>query len=203
MPKTEADEWFETYLLDHGYTPGEHEPDLTSAGIGSKPDFLPTNASGDQIVCEVKAFGPNRLTRRLRLGGFFSTLGDELWSPVRDQVRAAARTLKPAQLLGLPLVVVITNTHPSVFVDLSVETVARALLGRGGKLTRDHRYVSAIALLRREEYAYVEQRAVTARVRETTPGWDELSRPEQINRYLEAVVGRSFFRRRHLLARRH
>lgn len=192
MPKTEADEWFEIYLLDHGYTPGEHEPDLTSVGIGSTPDFLPTNASGEQIVCEVKAFGPNRLTRRLQLGRFFSTLGDELWSPVRDQVRAAARTLKPVQQLGLPLVVVLTNTDPRVFVDLSVETVTRTLLGRGGKLTRDHRYLSAIALLRREDHAYVEQREVTAEVRGTTPGWDELSRPEQIERYLEAVLCRSF-----------
>jgi hypothetical protein len=192
VPKTEADEWFEIYLLDHGYAPGEHEPDLTSVSIGSKPDFLPTNASGEQIACEVKAFGPNRLTRRLQLGRFFSTLGDELWTPVRDQVRAAARTLKPVQPLGLPLVVVITNTDPRVFVDLSVETVTRTLLGRGGKLTRDHRYLSAIALLRREDHAYVEQRELTAHVRETTPGWDEISRPEQINRYVEAVLGRSF-----------
>jgi hypothetical protein len=192
VPKTDADEWFETYLLDHGYTPGEHEPDFTSAGIGSTPDFLPTNASGEQIVCEVKAFRPNRLTRRLEMARFFITSGDELWTPVRNQVREAARTLKPVQPLGLPLVVVITNTHPRVFVDLSVETVAGTLLGRGGKLTRDHRYLSAIALLRREDHAYVEQRKITARVRATTPGWDELSRPEQINRYVEAVEGRTF-----------
>jgi hypothetical protein len=192
VPKTEADEWFEIYLLDHGYTPGEHEPDLGNVGIGSKPDFLPTNASGERIVCEVKAFEPNRLTRRLRLGGFFTTSGEELWTPVRNQVREAARTLKPVQPLGLPLVVVITNTHPAVFVDLSVETVGHTLLGRGGKLRRDHRYISAIALLRREAHAYVEQRKLTARVRETTPGWDELSRTEQISRYLEAVQGRSF-----------
>ena len=66
-------------VLDHGYVPGEHEPDLTSVGIGSNPNYLPTNPSGEQIVCEVKAFGPNRLTRRLQLGRPFSTLGDELW----------------------------------------------------------------------------------------------------------------------------
>jgi hypothetical protein len=192
VPKTEADEWFETYLLDHGYTPGEHEPDLTDQGVDSRPDFLPTNTDGERIVCEVKAFGPNRLTKLLRLGRAFTTGGDELWTPVRDQVRAAARTLKPVQSFGLPLVVVITNTHPGVFVDLSVETVTRTLLGRGGKLTRDHRYLSAIALLRREDYAYVEQRQVTAHVRETTPGWDELSRQEQITRYLEALDGRTF-----------
>jgi hypothetical protein len=189
VPKTEADAWFERYLLDHGYNPGEHEPDL---GVRSTPDYMPTNAAGEQIVCEVKAFGPNSLTTLLRLGRAFSTSGKELWAPIPQVVRSAARTLKPVQSLGLPLVVVITNTHPMVFVDLTVENVASALLGRGGKLTRDHRYLSAIALLRREDYAYVQQREVTARVRETTPGWDELSRSEQIDRYVEAVEARTF-----------
>jgi hypothetical protein len=158
VAKTKADEWFEIYLLDHGYTPGAHEPDLKDRGIRSRPDFLPTNTSGERIVCEVKAFGPNTLTQRLRLGGFFTTSGKELWIPVLNQVRDAARTLKLVQPLGLPLVVVITNTHPEVFVDLSVDSVAHTLLGRGGKLTRDHRYISAIALLRREDHAHVEQR---------------------------------------------
>jgi hypothetical protein len=190
--KTKADEWFEIYLLDHGYTPGAHEPDLKDRGIRSRPDFLPTNTSGERIVCEVKAFGPNTLTQRLRLGGFFTTSGKELWIPVLNQVRDAARTLKLVQPLGLPLVVVITNTHPEVFVDLSVDSVAHTLLGRSGKLTRDHRYISAIALLRREDHAHVEQRKVTARVRETTPGWDELPHVEQVTRYLEALEGCTF-----------
>jgi hypothetical protein len=64
VPKTDADEWFERYLRDHGYDPGEHEPDLASPGVDSlrRPDFLATSPNGDRIVCEVKAFKPNRLT---------------------------------------------------------------------------------------------------------------------------------------------
>lgn len=194
MPKTEADNWFESYPLDHAYDPGEHEPDLAPMGVDSRrrPDFLPTSTSGERIVCEVKAFGPNRLTKRLQLLRYFSTSGDELWTPVHDQVRAAARTLKPVQPLGLALFVVITNTDPRVFVDLSVATVTSTLLGRGGKLTRDHRYLSAIALLRRDTEERVERLRIIARVKETTSGWDDLSRPQQFDLLLAALDAQTF-----------
>ena len=154
-------------------------------------------------MCEVKAFGPNRLTRRLQLGRFFSTLGDELWTPVRDQVRAAARTLKPVQALGLPLVVVITNTDSRVFVDLSVETVTRTLLGVGGKLTRDHRYLSAIALMRREDHAYVEQRKLTARRARDDPRLGPALATGADQPLRRGCPRSQLFRRRHVLARRH
>jgi hypothetical protein len=54
VPKTDADEWFEIYLPNHDYTPGDHEPDLTPVGIRSSPDFIPTSPSGEQIVWEAE-----------------------------------------------------------------------------------------------------------------------------------------------------
>src|SRR5580765_2114849 len=54
VPKTDADEWFEIYLPNHDYTPGDHEPDLTPVGIRSSPDFIPTTPSGEQIVWEAE-----------------------------------------------------------------------------------------------------------------------------------------------------
>jgi hypothetical protein len=56
--RTEGDDWFEEYLLTHGYMPGEHEPDLSSAGVTRRPDFLPSRG-GERIACEVEEFGRN------------------------------------------------------------------------------------------------------------------------------------------------
>jgi hypothetical protein len=171
VPKTEEDHHFEAYLVEHGYDPGEHEPDLSPLGVGPRPDYLPTNAVGERIVCEVKGFGVNNLTRRLRQLRMV-TVGDrEQYGPIRSQVKKAARKLKPLAPQGLPLVVVLARALRDVVVDLSVENVTSALfgdpgyvleidretgaavrngrhlLGRDGALTRDHQHVSAVAIL--------------------------------------------------------
>lgn len=188
MPKTEADKHFEAYLVEHGYDPGEHEPNLAELGIDSRPDYLPTNASGEQIVCEVKSFGVNDLTRRLNFLRAVTASSAEQYGPIRHHVkRAARRNLRPLAGQGSPLVVILTRTEPGVIVDLSVENVAyalfgdrrrvkrsaaeraRPLFGWGGALTNDHQYVSAVAVLTGETLASVERRAVFAEVRQLLP----------------------------------
>ena len=174
MPKTTADEWFERYLLDHGFDPGEHEPDLSSWDVQTHPDYLPTGDAG-QIACEVKQFGKDlKLARRLAEQRYVAASDAEVYGPIRNQVAEAASQLKPLGSRQMPLVVVLANPAGAP-VDLSFDHVIAALygntqwtvaidpstggavdegrfeLGRDGKLTNDHAYLSAVALLRRRE----------------------------------------------------
>ncbi len=176
MPKTSGDELFERYLCDHQIDPGPHEPDLSHLGIVKRPDFLPRRGES-RIACEVEQFAPgaSKLEKRLattRVGSFGSS---EVYGPVRRRVASAAKQLKPLRDLDIPLVVVLANPDGAM-VALTVEDVLAALFGnqtyvmpidaalgsavgegrfefgRDGKLTNDHAYVSAVALLRRREH---------------------------------------------------
>ena len=109
MPKTTADEWFERYLLDHGFDPGEHEPDLSSWDVQSHPDDLPTGDAG-QIACEVKQFGKDsKLARRLAEQRYVAASDAQVYGPIRNQVAEAASQLKPLGSRQMPLVVVLAN----------------------------------------------------------------------------------------------
>jgi hypothetical protein len=175
MPKTSGDELFERYLREHGCEPGPHEPSLADHGIEKRPDFLP--GRGDlRIACEVEQFkfGASALERRLATQQPVSASPKEVYGPIRNHVAKAAQQLKPLIALELPLVVVLANPEGAML-DLSVQHVLAALygnptytmeidpvagaavgegrfeFGRDGKLTNDHPYLSAIALLRRRE----------------------------------------------------
>jgi hypothetical protein len=176
MPKTRGDELFERYLLERGYDPGPHEPSLAAVGIEKRPDFLP-RFGGMQIACEVEQFslGSSSLERRLSSQRTVSASPKEVFGPIRSHIKEAAGQLKPLQALQLPLVVVLTNPEGAI-IDLSVNHVLAALhgnptftmqidpasgaaaqggryeFGRDGKLTNDHPYLSAVALLRRREH---------------------------------------------------
>lgn len=176
MPKTSGDVGFERYLREHGYDPGPHEPSLAEHGIETRPDFLPRH--GDlQIACEVEQFTPGNsaLERRLANQRTVSASPKEVYGPVRTHIASAAKQLKPLTALKLPLIVVLANPEGAM-VNLSVEHVLAALygnpmftmridptiggavregrfeFGRDGKLTNDHPYLSAVALLRRREH---------------------------------------------------
>jgi hypothetical protein len=193
MPKTTADEWFERYLLDHGLDPGEHEPDLSSWGVETHPDYLPTGDAG-QIACEVKQFGKDsKLAKRLAEQRYVAASDAEVYGPIRNQVAEAAGQLKPLASRQMPLVVVLANPEAAP-VDLSFEHVIAALygnpqwtvaidpstggavdegrfeLGRDGKLTNDHAYISAVALLRRGELALDARDEILAELRDRHDG---------------------------------
>lgn len=192
MPKTQADQWFEDYLREQGVEPGGHEPD--PGGLdGPRPDYLPT-ADGAQIACEVKQFGRgSKLERRLAEQSVGVIPDAELYGPIRNQVKEAAKQLKPLTTRGMPLVVVLANPE-EVWVDLSIQNVIAALygnpqwtmqidtatgaavddghpeLGRDGKLTNDHAYLSAIALLRRRDRALDATDEILAELRKGYDG---------------------------------
>lgn len=193
MPKTTADEWFERYLLDHGFDPGEHEPDLSSWSVETHPDYLPTGDAG-QIACEVKQFGKDsKLAKRLAEQRYVAASDAEVYGPIRNQVAEAAGQLKPLASRQIPLVVVLANPAGAP-VDLSFEHVIAALygnsqwtvaidpttgaavdegrfeLGRDGKLTNDHAYLSAIVLLHRCDLAHEASRKILAQAGEHFSG---------------------------------
>lgn len=189
MPKTTADEWFGGYLVDHGCDPGEHEPDLSSWDVATRPDYLPKRGTS-QIACEVEQFGTgSKLARRLAEQRTVAASNAEVYGPIRHRVGEAARQLKPLASRGLPLMVVLANTTGAP-VDLGVDHVLAALygnpgwtipinqatgravgegrfeLGRDGKLTNNHPYLSAVVLLRRRELASDASQQILAEARE-------------------------------------
>ena len=193
MSKTTADEWFERYLLEHGFEPGAHEPDLSSWGVESHPDYVPTGQGG-QIACEVKQFGTDsNLALRLAEQSYVAASDAEVFGPIRNQVAEAAKQLKPLAARKIPLVAVLANPDGAP-VDLSFEHVLAALygnpqwtvpidpntggaadegrfeLGRDGKLTNDHGYLSAVVLLRRHDLAYDAARKILAEAGERFAG---------------------------------
>jgi hypothetical protein len=176
VAKTTGDERFERYLIEQGYDPGPHEPSLADHGIEKRPDFLPRFGEM-QIACEVEQFTvrASTLERRLNSQRTVAASSKEVYGPIRSHIREGASQLKPLQALSLPLVVVLANPDRAM-VDLSVKHVVAAMygnlvfamqidpdsgsaveagrfeLGRDGKLTNDHPYISAVALLRRREH---------------------------------------------------
>jgi len=208
MPKTTADEWFENYLHEQGAEPGAHEPDPWGLG-DSRPDYLPT-AEGEQIACEVKQFGKgSKLERRLAEQSAGTIPDTELYGPIRNQVKEAAKQLKPLVSRRIPLVVVLANPE-EVWVDLSVQNVIAALygnpqwtmqidtatgaavddghleLGRDGKLTNDHAYLSAVALLRRRELALDARNEILTELRKSYDG--EATTAEERQRRAVAAI---------------
>lgn len=158
------------YLNERGYA-FAIEPDL---GIAKRPDFVVT-AEGHTVVAEVKAFDtygmftdavPNQLMAR--------SLKEAL-RPIRRQISNAAVQLRELQGRGWPLVVFLDNPAgrpipidspymvvSAMYGDIQMEAAVstdgslgdlRAVAGRNGKLTNDHPYISAVAVVRREDHA--------------------------------------------------
>jgi hypothetical protein len=165
---TESEEWFDRYLAEHGYDPGDPEPDL---GIRTNPDRL-ISRDGKQVVCEIKQFEKDVVT--LIAGQVRAMSSSEWFNPVRMAVKNAAKQLKPLKGSNLPLVVVLANPK-GMHVSLDAKDVIHALYGDptwsvqidpatggavtnpeffaglGGRLRNYHEYISAVVLLRHRE----------------------------------------------------
>lgn len=130
-----------------------------------------------RVAFEVKEFaaGKSNLEKRLSKQRTLSASDNEVFGPIRNQVKSASEQLRPLQTLGIPLVVVLSNPQGAL-VNLRVENVLSALyggvvyslpinpetgsgsledgrfeFGRGGKFTNHHQYISALVLLRQRE----------------------------------------------------
>lgn len=161
--RTAGDLIFEAYLRERGIEVPDHEPDL---GIGSRPDYL-VEHDGARCVVEVKSFA--RDAWPIRRG---STSMQRILKPIRGQIHNAARQLRDAESLRLPLVVVLTDPfgslwgllrpfeviaamHGDPMVHLRTtghEAVGPATMvaGRNGELRNDHPYVSAVVVINKQ-----------------------------------------------------
>jgi hypothetical protein len=104
--RTQGDEMFEAYLVEHGYVVPEHEPDL---GIGVRPEYL-LELDNEHCLTEVKEFDPATAPMRdTSVKASWSQV--ETLKPIRNQVHHAARKLRKATKLGYPLVVVLVDAQ--------------------------------------------------------------------------------------------
>lgn len=164
----ESEVTFEAYLRLHGYA-WEYEPDLAIPG---RPDYV-ISRGRSIAVCEVKEFETTAI-RELgqRAGGPVTVPPRLLYRTIRAQVRAAARKMRPLADRALPLVIVLSNPQRATVV-LDPRTLFHALYGvldpeapappaqglrihawpmptyagRGGVLTAQYPFISAVAVL--------------------------------------------------------
>jgi len=155
---------FERYLKANGYDVVAYEPDL---GTTKRPDYL-VRAAGQDVVVEVESFNTPPMPLTPRSG--FVNMTPKL-KTVRNKITAGAEQLKGIE--GHPLVVVLANPRNSwvplvgpvfigaLFGDSQVSFTADGELyfhsGRNGRLhvkepdgsvRGNHRYLSAVAVLR-------------------------------------------------------
>ncbi|MER7688671.1 hypothetical protein [Streptomyces sp. NPDC097610] len=156
------------YLQERGYT-FEMEPEF---GTGRHPDYLIT-AGEHTVVAEVKAFETYGMFENAIPGQVMSRSLTDALAPIRKQIKKAAGQLKGLQDRGWPLVIVLDNpggrpipfdTHlivSAMYGDLTMQAPVladgslgdfRGVAGRNGSLRTDHPYVSAIAVVRREDH---------------------------------------------------
>jgi hypothetical protein len=152
------------WLDERGY-PWEFEPlDWPDERIRRRPDFR-VHCHGLTVAIEVESIESWGGFEKLRAGPLPSRPIREPLRILRNKIAKGARQLKPLARLGLPLVVAVANPlnrpvpfSPAMLIAAMYGDPAygfppeggpgQAVLGRNGKLTNDHRYLSAILLLR-------------------------------------------------------
>ena len=177
--RTPGEEMFEAYLVEHGHEVPEHEPDL---GVAKRPDYV-IERDRQRCVCEVKEFAADTSSFP---GASGTTSAEVVLSPMRSQIREAARQLEPLATSGMPLAVVITNPRgalvltdpnhvvhamygdPTVTIPIDPAVGGAVgdpvlIAGRNGKLRVDHPYVSALVLVRYRDRAIDFYDALNAR----------------------------------------
>lgn len=167
VKKTESEKWMAEYLESHGYV-YEFEREF---GDLTKPDYR-IERDGISAICEVKEFKTSGLMKYMddAPGRFVIRDTKDILLPVRTQIKAAARQLKPYKEMKVPLVVILSNPL-NAWVDLDDHSVISAMYGdpqivlsknevgeiisshqtgRNGKLTNHHKHISAIVVLKRQ-----------------------------------------------------
>jgi hypothetical protein len=174
-PPTPADLMFEALLEQLGYD-REFEPDWTEVvgrPVHTCPDYL-VEFNGLQIACEAKGFAPSEKRDKIwewSKGSFWVGADEEL-SPIRKQLKDAAKSLKPLAGAGMPLVIVLadppradlrlTNVsldsfnlvgamygNPAVRASLDPDGPVTQIVTRNGEMARQHQHVSAVVTLSR------------------------------------------------------
>ncbi|MFI5748993.1 hypothetical protein ACIBBE_24375 [Streptomyces sp. NPDC051644] len=158
------------YLRERGYT-FEVEPEF---GTGRHPDYL-ISAGEHTIVAEVKAFETYGMFQVPVAGQVMTRSLEDALSPIRKQIKKAAGQLRGLQDRRWPLVVVLDNPGgrpipldsphmvlSAMYGDLTLQASFepdgglgefQPVAGRNGSLRTDHPYISAVAVVRREDHA--------------------------------------------------
>ncbi|MFI9588098.1 nuclease-related domain-containing protein [Streptomyces sp. NPDC052236] len=167
-PSDAAEARVARYLTERGYS-FEVEPDL---GIIKRPDFLIT--TDRTVVVEVKAFETYGMFENPVLNQPMARSLTDALKPIRKQIEAAAKQLKPLQDRGWPLVVMLANPgrrpipftssmiFSAMYGDLEMQAPMlsdgslgefRGAAGLNGKLRNHHAYISAVAVARRRDHS--------------------------------------------------
>ncbi|MFI7033682.1 hypothetical protein ACIBK1_33625 [Microbispora rosea] len=179
---TMAEDWFDQYLVERGYT-WQVEPDVGLLGRIKNPDRLVSAHGFEVVCEVKSFNTPGLFAdaefRRSedgnRVAGPKSRSMKDALKPLRSQIKQAAAQLKAAQSLGHPLMVVMANPmncpvpsddmslmaamygdhelHGTLDPDTGEIAEWTMTLGRNGKLTMDHPYVSAVAWLHHQDRA--------------------------------------------------
>ncbi|WP_194899967.1 hypothetical protein [Catenulispora pinisilvae] len=161
-----AEARFFRYLEERQYTYDREPDDL--GDTPKRPDAR-IQAAGHTIVAEVKAFETLGLFKDAVDGKLQMRSITDALKPLRNKIHEAARQLRDLQGRGWPLVTVLDNqagspipTNPELIVSAMYGDLvhrvsitedglpgeARMVFGRNGKLTNDHPYISAVAIIR-------------------------------------------------------
>lgn len=203
-----AEAWFERYLRERKYRQ-VHHPDL---GTRKRPDYL-VRTRRQELVCEVKSFDTEGGWQNA--GPIGARSQHDVLKPLRRQIGKAAEQLKDipdrplvvvlANPLKCPIPLDPVSVMAAMYGDITVgiplrpegtDTDATWTTGRNRKLAvvdpetgervgGHHEYVSAVAVLRREDLAFKKW---SRRWREQRRGTFSDTREEAVA-FLEAASG--------------
>ena len=173
-----AEARFEHYLRERGYG-FEYEPDLAN---GKRPDYL-VRAHPHELVCEIKSFNTAGTRGSVQVGALSQ---EEVLKPIRKHITTAATQLKGipdrplvvvlANPKGCPIPLDPRSIMAAMYGDVVVEFPVDSDGDGGGvswttgfnrklavvdpetgeRTGGDHEYVSAVAVVRREDLAFKE-----------------------------------------------
>lgn len=162
MKKTQSELYFEKLLNRRRYEFKRGE-DFFKPGEKC-PDYYVKTKYGD-IICEVKEFNEpeiHQIMKKEKARAFSSKM---ILSPIKNKINASSDQLKPYLKFKIPMIVILSNPY-GYFVDLSNGEISSAMFGeigisiplkddkeakwffgRGGILTNQKDYISAVCVL--------------------------------------------------------
>ncbi|MGV9601319.1 hypothetical protein ACWDR1_32135 [Streptosporangium sandarakinum] len=175
-----AEEWLDRYLSERGYnadTPGDPDqknPDRLITTPDGRQVVCEVKSFATPGLLKEARFREG--SGGIRVSQPMARTQKEALQPIRDKIKEAAKQLKRYKDDGLPLMVILANpmSCPIPFDESSViaamygdidavfeitepgaehEGASWLQAGRNGKLTSDHHYISAVALLRERPHS--------------------------------------------------
>ncbi|MBA2897778.1 hypothetical protein [Nonomuraea soli] len=177
-----AEALFDRYLAERGYTahasddPGQRNPDRLITVPDGRRAVCEVKSFASKGLLKRAHFREGEAGTGMRVSQPMVQSQKEALEPVRDKIKEAAKQLRRYKDDGLPLMVVLANpmSKPIPFDESSLiaamygdieavfeipeqgaegEGESWLAAGLNGKLTNDHQYISAVALLRERPHS--------------------------------------------------